>query len=170
MLIKPELFTNKRAGFTLLETMVAIGIIVIGLMSSLSLITNALSVVSNIQDRLIAANLAAEGIEVVRNIRDNNWLQNRGDTSKWNLGLDNGDYSAAYNSLALGLSSDVLLKLNPLSGIYSYAPGDNPTGFKRKISITNLSSYEIRVISTTTWQRKGITYNIAAEDHLFNWK
>ena len=161
---------SKQAGFTLIETMVAISIIVIGLMSSLALITNSLSVFSNIQDRLIAANLAAEGIEVAHNIRDNNWLQSPGDTSKWKLGLDNGDYSVVYNSLSLGLSSDVLLKLDSSSGIYSYASGGNPTVFKRKISITNLSAYEMKIASIVTWQRKCGSYIISAEDHLFNWK
>ena len=75
-------------GFTLIETIVAVGIIVIGLVSALTLITTSLFYVSNIGDRLIAANLAAEGLEVVRNIRDNNWLQ----SLSWNNGLANGDY------------------------------------------------------------------------------
>ena len=68
---------NKKGGFTLLETIVAVGLIVVGLVAALALITTSLFYVSNIQDRLAAANLTAEGIEVVRNIRDNNWLQNK---------------------------------------------------------------------------------------------
>lgn len=161
---------SKQAGFTLIETMVAIGVIVIGLMSSLALITNALSVFSNIQDRLIVANLAAEGVEVVRNIRDNNWLQNPGDASKWNLGLGNGDYNIARDSLTLISFYDVPLRLNSSNGIYDYSLDGSPTIFKRKISITNLSAYEMKVVSVVAWQRKSGSYIISAEDHLFNWK
>lgn len=157
---------QKTNGFTLIETMAAVSIIVIGLISALGTITTALFYVSNIQDRLIAVNLVAEGIEVARNIRDNNWLQNL----SWNNGLANGDYIVARDSLAMISFYDVPLRLNSSNGVYDYSLGGSPTIFKRKISITNLSAYEIKVVSMTTWQRKGITYSSSAEDHLFNWK
>lgn len=157
--------SEYKTGFTLIETMVAVGVIVIGLISALTLITNSLFYVSNINDRLIAANLTAEGLEVVKNIRDNNWLQ----SLLWNNGLANGDYQVSYNSIALSPYSSGLLLLDSGSGIYSYASG-SATPYVRKISISNLSSYEIRVISTVTWQRRGVTYNNSAENHLFNWK
>ena len=95
---------NKyQNGFTLLETIVAVGLITVGLISALALISSSLFYVSSIEDRLIAANLAGEGIEIVRNIRDNNWLQNPTDPTKWNLNLSNGDYQASYNSIPLFL-------------------------------------------------------------------
>lgn len=156
--------SSSSAGFTLIETIVAIGIIVIGLVSALGAITTALFYVSNIEDRLIAANLVAEGIEVARNIRDSNWLQNLA----WNNGLADGDYQAAYNSTSLSSYSGSSLLLDS-TGLYNYSFG-NPTYYLRRISIVNLSSYEIRVISIVTWQKRGVTYSNSAEDHLFNWK
>jgi len=151
-------------GFTLLETIVAVGLIVVGLVAALALITDSLFYVSNIHDRLAAANLTAEGIEVVRNIRDNNWLQSRA----WNSGLTDGDYQVTYDSMAPSSYSG-----NPLllasNGLYNYVSGV-VTPYVRKVSIANLSNYEIRVIATITWQRRGITYSSSAEDHLFNWK
>lgn len=155
----------SQSGFTLIETIVAIGVIVVGLISALTLINTSLFFVSNINDRLVAANLAAEGIEVARNIRDNNWLQNL----VWNNNLANGDYQAVYNSTSLSSYSGNALLLDPGTGFYNYNSG-NPTFYLRRISVANLSSYEIRIISTVTWQRKGVTYVSSAEDHLFNWK
>jgi len=155
---------KNNKGFTLLETIVAVGLIVVGLVAALALITTSLFYVSNIQDRLAAANLIAEGIEVVRNIRDNNWLQNK----VWNNGLANGDYQVAYNSTTLFSFSGSPLLLDS-NGIYNYTSGA-ATSYVRKISIINLSNYEIRIISMVTWQRRGITYSSSAEDHLFNWK
>ena len=152
-------------GFTLLETIVAVGIIMIGLVSALALVTNALFYVSNIQDRLIAVNLVEEGIEVARNIRDNNWLQNL----SWNNGLADGNYQATYNSTSLSPYSGNPLLFDSNTGLYSYTVGSN-TNYIRQISISNLSNYEIRVISTVTWQRRGVTYTSSAESHLFNWK
>ena len=157
--------SEYKNGFTLLETIVAIGIIIVGLVSALGLITNALFYVSNIQDRLIAVNLIEEGIEVARNIRDNNWLQNL----SWNNGLADGSYQASYNSTSLSAYSGSALLFDSNTGLYSYTSG-NTTNYVRQISITNLSSYEIRIISTVTWQRRGITYTSSSESHLFNWR
>lgn len=158
-------FRQNAAGFTLIETIVAVGIIVIGLVSALALITNSLFYVSSVGDRLIAANLIAEGLEVARNIRDNNWLQNL----SWNNGLADGDYQASYNSTSISPYGGNPLLFDSAAGLYNYSSGAN-TPYIRKISISNLSSYEIRVISTITWQRRGITYSNSAESHLFNWK
>jgi len=159
-------FRQNMAGFTLLETIVAAGVIVVGLVSSLTLINNSLVLSFSFQDRLIAANLAAEGIEVVRNIRDNNWLQ----SLSWDNGLSNGNYNVSYSSLSLIPYSDVPLRLNFSNGIYDYSSGSDQTIFKRIISITNLSAYEMRVVSTVNWQRRNRSYSITVEDHLFNWK
>jgi len=156
---------KNNNGFTLLETIVAVGLIVVGLISALALITTSLFYVSNIQDRLVAANLTAEGIEVVRNIRDNNWLQSK----VWNNGLADGDYQVAYDSTILSSFSGSPLFLDS-NGIYNYISSGSATSYVRKISILNLSSYEIRIIAIVTWQRRGITYSNSVEEHLFNWK
>ena len=156
---------KNNKGFTLLETIVAVGVIVVGLVAALVLINSSLFYVSLIKDRLVAANLNSEGLEVVRNIRDNNWLQNL----SWNNSLSNGDYNVVYNSLTLSPFTDAKLLIDASNGLYNYSSG-SPSDFKRKISISNLSSYELRIISTVTWQRKGVSYANSAEEHLFNWK
>ena len=161
---------KKDSGFTILETIVAVGLIAVGLVAALALISTSLFYVSNIQNRLIAANLMAEGIETVRNIRDNNWLQNQ----PWNNGLANGDYQTACQLPSCGSILFSSYSGNPLlydsnTGLYNYGSG-TATSFVRKISITNLSSYEIQVVSMVSWQRGKINYSDSAEEHLFNWK
>ncbi len=160
-----QIANKNNNGFTLIETIIAVGVIAIGMLSALMLINNSLFYVSNIQDRLIAAHLTAEGLEVVRNIRDNNWLANL----PWNNGLANGDYQDSYNSISLSPYSGNPLLFDSSSGLYNYSSGASTT-YIRKISISNLSVYEIRVTSTITWQRRGVIYSNSAEDHLFNWK
>lgn len=152
-------------GFTLFETIVAVGLILVGLVAALALITTSLFYVSNVQDRLITANLAAEGIEIVRNIRDSNWLRG----VSWNSGLTNGDYQAVYDSTALFAYSGQPFLFNSTANLYGYASGAATT-YVRKISITSISANEIRVVSTVTWQGRGVSYNSSAEDRLLNWK
>jgi len=154
-------------GFTLFETIIAIGLILVGLVAALTLVTTSLFYSSNIQNCLIAANLAAEGIEVIRNIRDNNWLQD----IPWDSWLvDNGDYQVAYNSTThLSAYYGQPILFDQATNLYSYDSGV-ATPFVRKISITNLSDNEIKITSTVTWRSRGISHESSAEDRLFNWK
>lgn len=74
-----------------MEMIVAIAIIVTGLVGALSLTISNLSGVGEAGTRGVASNLAKEGIDVVRNIRDTNWLKN----SVWDDGLSSGsDFTA----------------------------------------------------------------------------
>jgi len=63
---------NKAQG--LLESVIAIGVIVSGIVGSLSLSIQNETSLKDAKARLLAVNLAREGVEVVRNIRDTNWL------------------------------------------------------------------------------------------------
>lgn len=72
-------FNNKGQG--IIEVVVAIAVIVVGLVSIISLVVFNLNVQNYNHDMLIASNLAREGIEVIRSVRDNNWLSSDIDCS-----------------------------------------------------------------------------------------
>lgn len=59
-------------GFTLLETIVALGVILAASVGPVSLVTRSLIDFSFSKNKLVAVNLAQEGIELIRGIRDNN--------------------------------------------------------------------------------------------------
>lgn len=65
---------HAEAGQSLIETIVAMSILVTALVSCLGLTLYALAVSQNSQNELVAVNLAREGVEVVRMMRDSNWL------------------------------------------------------------------------------------------------
>ena len=131
-------------GFTLIEALVALVVLTLALGPALVLssdITNASSV---IQNNLIAANLAQEGVEVIRALRDTNWF-NR---VAYNTGLANGVYRVEWNSDSLiSLGSNPPLKVS--NGLYNYSAGQDAV-FKRTITITQVSSVDLRVISDVT--------------------
>jgi type II secretory pathway pseudopilin PulG len=64
----------KQSGQTLIETVVAIFILVMGITAALGLATFSLHSSTNIVKQLIGMGLAREGIEAVKNMRDTNWL------------------------------------------------------------------------------------------------
>ena len=59
----------------MIETLVAIFMLVMGLSAAVGLAIYALNSSTNINKQIIAAGLAREGIEAVKNMRDTNWLQ-----------------------------------------------------------------------------------------------
>jgi hypothetical protein len=63
---------QKGQGF--MEVIVAVGIMVMGIVSILILTSYNLTAAEYGENRLIASNLARESLEVIRNIRDSNWL------------------------------------------------------------------------------------------------
>ena len=65
-------FQQRETGFTLLETVVALTVILAAVLGPVSLVTRGLFTFSLAKNRIIAVNLAQEGLELVRLIRENN--------------------------------------------------------------------------------------------------
>lgn len=78
---------DKESGFSLMEVMVSVAIISFTFVGMMSLFTYNIKLEIQDRNRIIAAYLAQEAIEVVRQQRDNNWLNSR---STWNE-IDKGN-------------------------------------------------------------------------------
>lgn len=90
--MKMRIAKNNQSGQGLLEAIVALGIIIGGIVGIMNLTLSNQSSSEEAAARLIATNLAREGIELARNKRDSNWLAR----AVWDEGLENGiDYTAA---------------------------------------------------------------------------
>lgn len=72
-----KIFSRKQnnKGFSIIEVIVAVGIITVGIIPIISLFTQNLKSEIDNKNVLIAAYLANESIEIVRQKRDNNWLK-----------------------------------------------------------------------------------------------
>lgn len=73
--IGQKLLRKRRPGETLIEVIMALFVVALGSAAATSLIVTAIQANSFSRDNLIALNLAVEGIEAMRNIRDTNWLR-----------------------------------------------------------------------------------------------
>ncbi|MFZ5559657.1 MAG: type IV pilus modification PilV family protein [Patescibacteria group bacterium] len=163
----------EKRGFTLIEVIVAIAVIVTALVGLIGLISFSISGLTPAKSRVIAVNLAQEGIEIVRNIRDSNWMRYRseieqGESWRWTTGLAAGTYRAQYNSPELLSLSENPTLSKDTNGFYQYGSGTQ-TPFRRRIIIENLSADEIRVTSEVTWSEKGKNNTVSVQTHFFNW-
>lgn len=156
-------------GFTILEIIVAIFVITIGVLAAYTATQQIISYTYRASSRLTAAYLAKEGIEIVRNIRDTNWLNF---AASWDDGLTactagcEADYTT--QSLAGGYAGDFLnIDAN---GFYSYQTTTSPTKFTRKIIIIPDGSDKLEVSVEVQWKEKGINYGpIIVRETLYDW-
>lgn len=70
---------HKTKGETILEVVIAMGILSIVMFSAFGLIGQAISTHTNVKNRVTAVDIAREGVELVRSIRDTNWIKYSGD-------------------------------------------------------------------------------------------
>jgi len=190
-----EFRISGNAGFTLLETVVAFAVIV----GPVSLITRGLVDVSFAKNKLIALNLAQEGIEFVRLVRDNNVLCDYLDggavgSIPWNRDSsgsgtisDNPQPRRAdiytldalpcgtINSSRLSGGASAPLRVD-VDGFYQYGGvGGFTTPFRREITITMVDvgggvMDRMDVISEVTWDERGRTRTVTMKDALYNWR
>ncbi len=76
-------FIKNRFGLVLSEALLAIAMLSIGVLIVGTIINNALTTTALSKNYLIAQNLATEGIEAVKSIRDTNWLLEPDDKNCW---------------------------------------------------------------------------------------
>lgn len=157
----------------LVESMVALSILVFGIMGALALVNSALGLNSVISDQFTGVYLAAEGIEITKNLIDGNFIQGQA----WNRGFGaercfEVDYETVDNTIrdtgCDGPTTPLLFEKS--TGRYSYRTGAE-TNFRRLIKTGPASGgNEVIVNSIVKWTtRGGGSYEVNLEDHFFNW-
>ena len=172
-------------GFTIIELVISIfvlSIAIIGIFSAFSVVT---ILTSNSVDGFTGTYLAQEGMEIVRNIRDTNWLNmdtycasydcSAYNDFSWVDGLNLAACSATgcEADYTTGTSVSGAWTMSPwasrpllknTNGFYNYTSGAN-TKFKRKIIITKVTDVDnkddhiIKVIVKVSWDEKATILN-----------
>lgn len=159
---------NNKKGFTMIEVLAAIYVITVGVMGIFSLVQQIISFTDISSSRLTAIYLAQEGIEIVRNIRDGNWLEGRIVEVSWDEGLPAGDYNADYRTQFLPDSNCTggYLKFD---GNFYICSADSSAKFQRKITITPEGSDILKVSVEVSWQERKRTHKAKAQENLYRW-
>ena len=162
---------SKNKGFTLIETLVAIAILLTAVVGPISLIGDAMHKMYYAKDEMIAINLAQEGIEVVRAKRDSNML-NGG--VPWDDEITGGDYivdsSSVPPTVTAGAYSGVKQPVYLDNGFYKQGSFVEATQFTRLVTITSVvAGKESKVTSTVEWKTGGQAGTITVTENLFRW-
>lgn len=163
------MFSQK--GFTLLEVTIAILIISLSLLSVYGFFSYITFQTNLASSKLTAFYLSQEGLEIVRNIRDGNLLNN----VSWSANLAPGQYEAGYSGYlgdALTLIQGNLKYLKKEdNGFYNYNSGSE-TKFTRKISITMETDSKdlpcIKVVSRVDWNEKSKAYFVSVLEKIYD--
>lgn len=172
---------SNQSGQTIIETVVAIFILVTALISAVGLATYALRSSGNSSLQVIATTLARESIEGIKNKRDTNWLSvSPGLTpcyaeigpgqecyKNW-LGtgqnkLDPGNYAfdfvpSSNDWKLISNPSSYVLRYDPATGAYSSDGAGSNSIFSRKVNIVHDTSSpytaqdpRLIIVSTVWW-------------------
>lgn len=168
-------------GFTLVETLVAITVILTALVGPLFAVQQALNASRNARDVLVASSLAQEGIEYVRSVRDSNYLYllaNPGSGRTWLHGLSGAGGSTnciTADCVVDPTQNTVSRSVGPLyisaSGLYTQQTSDTQTPYTRRVRLAPVSgsATEMVVTVTVSWSNRGIPYTMTVTDRLHDW-
>lgn len=157
---------QNQKGQTMLEIVVAIAVVTIGLLGILGLVAANIAGGEVSQNQIVAANLAREGAEVARHLRDSNWLAH----NEWDDGLVDDDYYTAIavfdfagNHWRLEFNPGEVatqMYLNTQTGVYKQdlVPPDSPfkaTAFHRLIVLNEICGNQADNYKTEEAQANG---------------
>lgn len=175
-----EKINKKNLGFGLLEVVIATGILTLVITSSLALSRMAIksSVVS--LERVQAYNLAQEGVELVREIRDSAWIDNNKDTT-WNnvLGSEgnSGPYSLSnsFNHWILQLGQEEITldskQFKREIFIENVDPNSDVSSQLSDSGISNTNGEQLKKITVKVrWEEYNSLWTINVASYLSNWR
>lgn len=159
----------------MIEVLVAISVLLIGTTGATAVLSSAIRSGQSARLNLIGAQLAQEGVELVRKVRDGNFIVNADMGAQIPAGISRIDWKSAANAPGnqfLAPGTGVPLRYDPLYG-YNYSVGIT-TSFEREVNITSVpdgfgNTRELIVSVTMKWNDRGAQKSFVVEDHLFNW-
>ena len=123
----------------MIEVIVAVFVLILVLVGSFSLIQQTVIGASLNNLQLTASYLGHEGVELVRNTRDTNWLEGK----NWQEGMPLGEEDVVFLD-------------------------ENPSRFKRTINVIDQTDY-LQVKVLVEWSDRGKDYSLEVINHLHEW-
>ncbi|MDE2399613.1 MAG: prepilin-type N-terminal cleavage/methylation domain-containing protein [Patescibacteria group bacterium] len=148
------LSTKQNHGFTLVETLVGISIFTFSVLAVMSVLASGITDTSYAKQKMVAGYLAQEGIEYIRNLRDNDVLYSSvPPNNNWNT------FKARFNPTTHFITTDNSPSIA------------NFPGFTRTLQMTPISGTtdEVTIFSTVTWTQGSGQQSVTFAENLYNW-
>ena len=171
---------KESKGFTLVETLVAITILITVISAAFTAAQNGISLATFSKNQIIAFYLASEGVEQIRNMRDENGLK----AQNWLAGFASTSNDPCYfgktctidavnnivSPCSSGFGSCPVLKEDPVNGFYGYTSSWTDTIFRREIQIKQIvPNQEVSVTVRMSWTQGLLNRQFEVRENIFNW-
>jgi len=172
---RSKFFSKSGAGFTLVETLVAISVLLLSIAGPLTIATRSLLSARFARDQVTAFYLAQEATELIRNQRDNNSIAG---SPNWTDGLQACLDANGCTVDPIGGSFSVcpaegcpLLYRHVTEGLYGYTTGANweETRFTRSIYLTSVNPAEASVSITIAWDSGPLAKTFTIQENFLDW-
>lgn len=170
---------SASSGFTLVETLVAIAVLVVVVMGTMTAVQGGISSHIFSKNQIIAFYLAQEGFEQIRNIRDENRINNvnwltglaalSSDPCAFGQACTVSPVESAIPVRCPSVGSCPKLRQSSTTGFYGYDSNWAETVFRREITLTSINANEISITVTVDWSKGAVTRQFKARENLFNW-
>lgn len=169
------------SGFTILETLIAVAILVAGIIGTTSAVQTGISSYIFSKDQIIAFYLAQEGFEQIRNTRDENalkqqpWLTGIADSSDDPCYFGNTCYvdpffaSEIFTRCIGGPGSCPMLRQHT-AGSFGYNSAWTPSIFRRELRLTRINANEISILVTVNWSKGTVSRQFRGRGNILNWQ
>jgi prepilin-type N-terminal cleavage/methylation domain-containing protein len=173
-------YKKFKSAFSLIEVMVVIAILSLGMLSIAGLVRQSIRAENVSKTKLLSQELAQEGLEMMRRIRDNNFIAAgfQGNSPDWLTGIEPGNsYKISFLMdepiLITSIEEGRLQIINNgyYEGFYTHNPIYPDSNFYRKIDVETVAGEPdaVRLISTVMWQEAGYYADYSLETILYDW-
>jgi len=170
---KKEIKLNSTPrGFTLIETMVAISILLMSMTSPIIIAKQGMVSARQARNSITAFYMAQDAIEYIKNVRDSNFLNGQSWLTNFGPCIDNfcqvdtldDDFTTAFSSCDAINGCPVINKLTDINGnftFYDYNTDYPSSGFVRNVKIVTINSDEVRVEVKILWDKEKRNFSVA---------
>lgn len=166
-----------KKGFTLVETLVAISILVIVILGPMTIAQKGVQNAYFANDQITAVFLAQEAIEAVRQLRDEEALDAYNNPSSANTSngfltnctggciFDNTQSTIQFVPLCTGCAQ---LYIDPNTGVYSHTSSGYSSPFSRVVTIGHIVGGGAPVDVTVSWNNHGTTKEVKLQTWIYD--